>query len=107
MDTRELKLLESGEAALWKLANEVELIADSLAQMNEREERRNEAREEKQEREKMETDDRVALDKRRGEARELVQKELEQIYENTEADVTSARALHAIALTLYAREFLK
>jgi hypothetical protein len=55
----------------------------------------------------METDDRIEKAKLHNEARELVQGELERIEENTAADVASARALHAIALTLYAREFLK
>jgi len=42
MDTRELKLLESIEGALLKLANQAELIAESLAEMNEREDHRDE-----------------------------------------------------------------
>jgi len=40
LEVRELRLLESIEGALLKLANEVELIADSLAQANDRETQR-------------------------------------------------------------------
>jgi hypothetical protein len=37
METREIRLLESIEGALWKLAQQTELIAESLAEANERE----------------------------------------------------------------------
>jgi Na+-translocating ferredoxin:NAD+ oxidoreductase RnfC subunit len=107
VDTTEIRIFEEISAALYKLANETELIADSLAQANEREQQRDEARKEKQEREKMETDDRKSIDERRNEIRELAQQSLEAMREPNDTAGVTACALNAIALTLYAREFLK
>jgi hypothetical protein len=55
----------------------------------------------------METDDRIEKAKLHNEARELVQRELQMITDDSNDSYAQAKALHAIALTLYAREFLK
>jgi len=55
----------------------------------------------------METDDRIEKALLHNEARELVQTTLEKIDDGSDTSTLSAHALHAIALTLYAREFLK
>ncbi len=55
----------------------------------------------------METDDRIEKAKLHNEARELVQARLSAITEDSPLEEARTLALRAIALTLYAHEFLR